>query len=670
MQTAATPATFAAFSPQGLFHVVHPSGGDFQPVVVAPATSPAQGYAIAAPRTVPRAPRNQITVVFEHANREYLDAFLSTADARASIDEHWRDNVTKKGMRTELVIGALRRTGWCFKQDGTFGYDAASDCRAGLRSQLADCERQITELQQEKTAAELAAVQATLDNKSVHEVMALRRTKEQQAEVAQERSRAQAAEDAARAAEARQATAERARETAERARERTQKALDEALLQVKALGSAPSRTQLRQELRQELDAERRLADAATGERLVWFEAQLCEQLQARQAADRQVAEMETQVRSEQTRRGLMAAELEAAKVKLAKVNTWEQDGTLRNQARREKARVDELTDARAEVTALRQRVGELEAAAPLVGPRGTQQPKPPVLQALRVSGGDENAPFTGRSIEFMRRLVDETNGSFEGAATANALVLAMHLGAEVTDDQLITAGSIRNAFSRGGLADEEAAAERNRADEGPWCIAQDAGGGTLMVATGHWDLNAMQPIARPLAAADLFRDQTARNGIATLERAAARSGLRYERLVASCSDGTEHAVQESRGFCERAHELGGRGQCGRGQLGQADFCCIHGKALEENSGQQAAFPDNYLVDALRLLWELVGGPEGRPAHYRAVWERQVDRADGTKLPALPVALFDQHLKALPEPTEAKWQARTRVSRVGSAHRTL
>ena len=31
------------------------------------------------------------------------------------------------------------------------------------------------------------------------------------------------------------------------------------------------------------------------------------------------------------------------------------------------------------------------------------------------------------------------------------------------------------------------------------------------------------------------------------------------------------------------------------------------------------------------------------------------RADGTKLPALPVALFDRNLRSAPEPTEAKWQ---------------
>jgi hypothetical protein len=210
-----------------------------------------------------------------------------------------------------------------------------------------------------------------------------------------------------------------------------------------------------------------------------------------------------------------------------------QDTTLRNLKRREASRAAELNTAREEVRHLRERISELEACLPL-GERSTRLcPMTAKLQQVRVRGGDENAPLTGRSIEHLRRLVDETNGSFEGAATANALVLAMHLG-EVAEDRLISAGSIRNAFHRGGLADEEVEAERNQADRGPWCIAQDAGGGTLMVATGQWDFESEQPVAQPLAAADLFRDQSARNGITTLEAAARRGGLKFDMIRVPC----------------------------------------------------------------------------------------------------------------------------------------
>ena len=287
----------------------------------------------------------------------------------------------------------------------------------------------------------------------------------------------------------------------------------------------------------------------------------------------------------------------------------------------------------------------------------------PLLQQKVRTCDSADAPFLGRSLEYMCRLVDESNGSFEGVATANALVLGMHFGPDVPDAMLFTAATLKNAFHRVGIAAQEADAERNQADDGPWCIAQDAGGGTLMVATGHWDAATQQPVARPLAASDLFRDQGARNGINTLERAAERGGLNWCCCVGSCSDGTDHAVQESQGFCERTYTrakamAGGAGRTAdaRGRpLAQADFCCIHGKALEENGGMKAAFPDNHHVDSLRLLWELTGGPEGRPAQYRKIWEQRVQRQDGSVLPPLPVALFDQNLKRMTEPTEAKWQ---------------
>ena len=438
---------------------------------------------------------------------------------------------------------------------------------------------------------------------------------------------------------------------------RARRAEQEARTALEAQCDVPSRTQVRHEA----ELERRRTDATAAERTAQLE-QACKRLREGSAqALELIAGLESRLRSEQTRRGQATADLETARLKLAKVEEKPQDTTLRNQQRREGGLRDELDAARATVAELQTRVQQL-AEMPL-GQRGqepSQAARP--LQQVRTSV-HADAPFSARSLEYMCRLVDESNGSFEGAVTANALVLGMHYGADVPDSMLYSAGTLRNAFHRVVIAAQEADAARNRTDSGPWCIAQDAGGGTLMVATGHWDAEAQRPEARPLAASDLFRDQGARNGINTLERAAERGGLSFGRCVGSCSDGTDHAVQESQGFCELTHERAktlagpyGQRAVARGRpLAQADFCCIHGKALEENSGMQAAFPDNYLVDALRLLWELVRGPEGRPAQYRNIWAEQVARADGSKLPALPVALFDQNLKALAEPTEAKWQ---------------
>ena len=342
------------------------------------------------------------------------------------------------------------------------------------------------------------------------------------------------------------------------------------------------------------------------------------------------------------------------------------DTTLRNQERREAGQWRELDAAREEVSELRKTIAELQTESQrglrLSSPQQRKHVGPidVVLQPIRTSD-DADAAFEGRSLEFMRRIVDECNCSFEAACTANALVLQWHLGDAVPDGHLTSATAFRRSFLRAGIADEEAAAAQNAADPGPWSIAQDAGGGTLMVAIGQWDAKAQQPVARPLAAADLFRDQGARNGVKTLEAAIKRGALKWGHLVAGCSDGTDHAVQENEGVCQLAHELGGHlvgvlgGQPLNMQLAQAVFCCIHGKALEENGGMEAAFPDNYLVDAGRLLWEVVAGPEGRPRFYRGIWTRVVSRGDGTTIPALPAHLFDQHLRSMAEPTESKWQ---------------
>ena len=609
----------------------------------------------AAPKQKKR--RHVTKVQLEGEHRSYLIAFDESADARASIDANFRD---KKPTYVKLVVTALQLTGWRRSSDGLvhepsldrFAVLSATHAQEvmHLRAKIAEMEIAVAavlaEAQQRVAAAQqqLAAEQLAFaaEQKSPEEKRELRRTEAQLAEVDCQRRRAVSAEAAAHEMEVRAAKAEQA--------------CAKALERLKVLETAPSRA----EARRQAEESRRCSEAAAAERITQLE-DLARALRGEWlGATERCTELETMVRSEQTRRGNATAELEKANAKLAKVEAAAQDTTLRNLQRREAGRVAELTAARAEVAELHARVKQLEAAPH--GKRGMASQQH--MQPLRVRTSDHaDAPFSARSLEFMCRLVDESNGSFEGAATANALVLGMHYGVDMPDSMLYSSGTLRNAFHRVGIAAQEADATRNRADRGPWCIAQDAGGGTLMVATGHWDAEAQQPEARPLSASDLFRDQGARNGINTLERAAERGGLNFGRCVGSCSDGTEHAAQESQGFCELTHERAkamagpdGQRAAARGRpLAQADLCCIHGKALEENGGMRAAFPDNHLVDALRLLWELVCGPEGRPSQYRKIWAEQVARADGTILPALPVAFFDQNLKALTEPTEAKWQ---------------
>jgi hypothetical protein len=195
-----------------------------------------------------------------------------------------------------------------------------------------------------------------------------------------------------------------------------------------------------------------------------------------------------------------------------------------------------------------------------------------------------NAAFTARTLEFMRRTLDESNQSFEGASASNSLVLTEHLGGPPPASHLKNPESFRRAVITLGIVDQENEAKANTEYTGPICIASDGGGGYLMIAYGKMDWKRGKPIALPLAAADLLRDQTAAHGMTLLELAMRRGGLKDEQLVASCSDGADAAVQESEGNCELAHEraqAAGTRTPGKLQLAQADFCCIHGKALEE-----------------------------------------------------------------------------------------
>ena len=82
-------------------------------------------------------------------------------------------------------------------------------------------------------------------------------------------------------------------------------------------------------------------------------------------------------------------------------------------------------------------------------------------------------------------------------------------------------------------------------------------------------------------------------------------------------------------------------------LAFGEFCCIHGKALEENNGMEAAFPGGYITDALRLLWEIHNSPEGgRLGEYERIW---LDKC------GFPAATFDYSLAQMPEPTSSKWE---------------
>ena len=172
-----------------------------------------------------------------------------------------------------------------------------------------------------------------------------------------------------------------------------------------------------------------------------------------------------------------------------------------------------------------------------------------------------------------------------------------------------------------------------------------------MIVFFKFNWAACRPEAHPLAAADLFRDESHENVAAIDVKAIERAGLNPARCAAVLTDGTEHAVQEGAAVAEAMHTkaqgLPNASQLDKERMAHREWCCIHGWALEEKCGMEAAFPCDYLVNALRLLWEMVASPEtGQSAHYRAIWVQDCK---------LEPDLFDTILGSMAEPTASKWQ---------------
>ena len=61
-----------------------------------------------------------------------------------------------------------------------------------------------------------------------------------------------------------------------------------------------------------------------------------------------------------------------------------------------------------------------------------------------------------------------------------------------------------------------------------------------------------------------------------------------------------------------------------------ESCVIHAKALQEVGFLNAGFP--YIIDGLRMMWEIFKGEDHRLEQYRNVWN--------TELSSVSPALFD------------------------------
>ena len=369
-----------------------------------------------------------------------------------------------------------------------------------------------------------------------------------------------------------------------------------------------------------------------------------------QAAE-QVEQAAAQVRSEQMRRG--KAEVNAATATALKERGvgWA---------------TEELSVARAEVARLREALAEAEAQA-------TGKRRPAAQETARLVGcrlwDADDAPLSARDQTFAVQLVEETNNSFQGASTAVALVLGWLFGEEALGmgKYLLSPNTFSRAVEVMGTLNDDAVRKVNAADTGPWgAVADGANKGRTadLLAYNKADAAGL-PQSAAMGVHDLYSDQRTVNNITTAIRAIVHAGLPASTMVSFLTDGTEHALQEARGVCDRmakAAEGKPRPAWSVGSVPKPDMCAFHGLALEENGGIKVAFPGEYHTHSALLLWEIVASKEGsRPDEYRAIWTKDMRDVDPSLLP-LPEHIFNIYLARLTKSTTSKWEISGLASR--------
>ena len=362
-----------------------------------------------------------------------------------------------------------------------------------------------------------------------------------------------------------------------------------------------------------------------------------------QAAE-QVRQADAQVRSEQSRRGIAEGK----------------------QATATAMKERDINIARAEVARLREALAEAEEQA-------TGKRRPAAQETARLVGcrlwDADDAPLSARDQTFAVALVEETNSSFQGASTAIALVLGWLFGEEALGmgKYLLSPNTFSRAVEVMGTLNDDAVRKVNAADTGPWgAVADGANKGRTADLLAYNKADAAgQPQSAAMGVHDLYSDQRTVNNITTAIRAIVHAGLPASTMVSFLTDGTEHALQEARGVCERmANTAEGkpRPAWSVGNEPKPDVCSIHGLALEENGGIKAAFPGEYHTHGALLLWEIVASPEGsRPDEYRAIWTKDLRHVDQGLLP-LPEHIFNIYLARLTKSTTSKWEVSAMASR--------
>ena len=171
-----------------------------------------------------------------------------------------------------------------------------------------------------------------------------------------------------------------------------------------------------------------------------------EMVQAAEAVQAALGSMRSEMRSAHMRRGWAESKLASAEA------VKERGGALVT---------EELNVARAEVARLREALAEAEAQATGTRRRAGAQ-ETVQLVGCRLWDADD-APLTARDLTFVVQLVEEANCSFQGAATAVALVLGWLFGeaALTMGKYLLSPNTFSRAVEALGMLDDDRVCARS-----------------------------------------------------------------------------------------------------------------------------------------------------------------------------------------------------------------
>ena len=322
-----------------------------------------------------------------------------------------------------------------------------------------------------------------------------------------------------------------------------------------------------------------------------------------------------------------------------------------------------------EIARLQSRVEELEAEGSGRGQRScpgrtdaaTHQV---TFRDMRVNGFRADA----FSLSMLRRAIEEGGCSFEALPVINALLLAMHTRGEPEPRMLFNSQLVRQAFLRLGVYDgnQTRASNRRRAKCWAWALGADEGNkgrGMDMIAIVTWDEEIDKPQIQVIAAAEVH-DKSGHGLAALLERARENAGLHPEGLTHLSSDGASACASDQVGetvlFQRRQQEASSADPTALCHSAARTLCAIHGMAIEENAGIEAAFP-------MHLLWAFLASrpsstKEGiairsghhctQPLHAELVW-RGRSAYDGSARASLYI--YNTHARA------RRWTSSARCS---------